>query len=243
MSSVAQRLITAEEFARMPGSKHQELVRGEVKETMPPGGRHGAIAVAGTLLRIWAKQVVGGYVGVEAGFILAHNPDVVRGPDVSYVSADRIPPDGIPEAFWTIAPDLAVEVISPSETADEVREKVRDFLAAGTPIGVDGASGTGEVVVHTGDGLARTYGEDDLIEYPDVLPGFSCKVSRFILITRSKHMELGFIGLGRMGANMVHRLVLGGHRVVAYNRSPDKTREVAALAPSQPSLSRSLSTT
>ena len=40
-------------------------------------------------------------------------------------------------------------------------------------------------------------------------------------------MELGFIGLGRMGANMVHRLLLGGHRVVAYNRSPDKTREVA----------------
>jgi 6-phosphogluconate dehydrogenase len=40
-------------------------------------------------------------------------------------------------------------------------------------------------------------------------------------------MELGFIGLGRMGANMVERLLLGGHRVVAYNRSPDKTREVA----------------
>jgi 6-phosphogluconate dehydrogenase len=42
-------------------------------------------------------------------------------------------------------------------------------------------------------------------------------------------MELGFIGLGRMGANMVHRLLLGGHRVVAFNRSPDKTREVAEL--------------
>jgi len=42
-------------------------------------------------------------------------------------------------------------------------------------------------------------------------------------------MELGFIGLGRMGGNMVHRLVRGGHRVVAYNRSPEKTREVAGL--------------
>src|SRR6266566_1819090 len=46
---------------------------------------------------------------------------------------------------------------------------------------------------------------------------------------RSKQMELGFIGLGRMGANMVHRLLLGGHRVVAFNRSPDKTREAAEL--------------
>ncbi len=41
-------------------------------------------------------------------------------------------------------------------------------------------------------------------------------------------MELGFIGLGRMGANMVERLLRGGHRIVAYNRSPDKTREAAA---------------
>jgi len=178
MSSVAQRLITAEEFARMPGSEHQELVRGEVVETMPPGGRHGAIALAiGTLLRIWVKQGAGGQAGVEAGFILSHNPDVVRGPDVYYVSAGRIPPDGIPETFWTIAPDLAVEVISPSETADDVREKVRDYLAAGTRLVWTVHPRTREVVVYTGDGLARTYGEDDLIEYPDVLPGFSCKVS------------------------------------------------------------------
>ena len=96
---------------------------------------HGEISTAiGTLLRIWVKQGAGGYVGVEAGFILCHNPDVVRGPDVYYVSADRIPPMVIPEAFWTIAPDLAVEVISPSETADDVRAKVRDFLAAGTQL-------------------------------------------------------------------------------------------------------------
>jgi Uma2 family endonuclease len=178
MSSLAQRLITAEEFARMPGSKHQELVRGEVRETMPPGGRHGEIAAAlVALLRTWAKQGIGGYVAVEAGYILGHDPDVVRGPDVSYVSANRIPPDGIPEAFWTIAPDLAVEVISPSETADEVREKVRDFLAAGTRSVWTVHPRTHEVIVYTGDGLARTYGEDDLIEYSDVLPGFSCKVS------------------------------------------------------------------
>ena len=53
-------------------------------------------------------------------------------------------------------------------------------------------------------------------------------------------MELGFIGLGRMGANMVHRLLLGGHRVVAYNRSPDKTREVAEYGAVPPSPSKSL---
>ena len=75
MSSVAQRLITAEEFWRLPGSEHQELVRGEVVEIMPPGAVHGAIALAiGSLLRMWTKQGVGGYAGVEAGFILARDP-------------------------------------------------------------------------------------------------------------------------------------------------------------------------
>jgi Uma2 family endonuclease len=182
MSSVAQHLLTAEEFAQLPGSEHWELVRGEVRKTMPPGGRHGEIASAlATLLRIWTKQGVGGYVAVEAGYILGHDPDIVRGPDVSYIRAERIPPDGVPEAFWTIAPDLAVEVISPSETADEIREKVRDFLGAGTPLVWVVYPRTREVVVHTGDGLARTYGEDDVIEYPDVLPGFSCKVSELFV--------------------------------------------------------------
>jgi Uma2 family endonuclease len=178
MSSLAQHLITAEEFARMPGSEHRELVRGEVIETMPPGKEHGVIALAiGTMLRLWAKQGVGGQAGVEAGFILARNPDLIRGPDVYYISADRIPADNDLGGFWTIAPDLAVEVVSPSETAVEVQQKVRDYLAAGTKLVWTVYPPTRVVVVHTGDGLARTYGEDALIEYPDVLPGFSCKVS------------------------------------------------------------------
>jgi Uma2 family endonuclease len=178
VTTVAKRLITAEEFARMPGSKHMELIRGEVRVTMPPGKEHGAVALAiGTLLHLWVKQGAGGEAGVEAGFILAHDPDVIRGPDVYYVSAGRIPSDDKSSAFWTIAPDLAVEVISPSETADDIREKIRDFLSAGTQLVWVVFPRTQEVVVHTPDGFARTYGADDVIEYPDLLPGFSCKVA------------------------------------------------------------------
>jgi Uma2 family endonuclease len=178
MSSVAQRLLTVEEFWRLPeNGTRRELVRGEVVETMPPGGVHGAIAAAlVSVLRAWAGAL-GGYVGVEAGFVLARNPDTVRGADVSYVRADRIPPDGVPEAFWPMAPDLAVEIVSPSETADEVRAKVRDYLAAGTPLVWTIYPRTREVVVHTADGLARAYSDSDVIEHPDVLPGFTCPVA------------------------------------------------------------------
>ncbi len=109
MSSVAQRLLTSQEFWQLPASDTgRELVRGEVIETMPPGGRHGAIAVVlAMLLRLWVQRTGGGYVGVEAGYVLGHDPDTVRGPDVSYVRAERIPPSGIPEGFWALAPDLS----------------------------------------------------------------------------------------------------------------------------------------
>ena len=68
MSTVAQRLLTAEEFWQLPNSEHLELVRGEVQGVMPPGGRHGEVAITlGSLLKIWTKQGRGGYVATEAG--------------------------------------------------------------------------------------------------------------------------------------------------------------------------------
>jgi Uma2 family endonuclease len=175
-------MITAEEFSKMPGSKHQELIRGEVVETMPPGGIHAEIAgELVRLLRNWFKQGRGGYAGVEAGFVLSRDPDNVRGPDVYYVRPERMPSGGVPEGFWPIAPDLAVEVVSPSETVNEVREKVRDFLTAGTPLVWTIHPRTREVVAHTPDGLARTYNSEDILEFPDVLPGFSCKVAELFI--------------------------------------------------------------
>src|SRR5437879_318695 len=118
MSSVAQRLLTVEEFERLPGNEHKELVRGEVVEVMPPSKDHGTIALKlGALLLQWSERGTGGKVGVESGFILAHDPATIRGPDVYYVSAARAQADDKSRAFWTIAPDVAVEVVSPSETA------------------------------------------------------------------------------------------------------------------------------
>src|SRR5215510_7870763 len=120
MSSMLQ-LMTAHELWLLPDNgMRRELVRGEVIEVMPSGGQHGAIAVIlALLLRLWTKRTNGGYVGVEAGYILAHDPDTVRGPDVSFVRAERIPTSGIPEGYWELAPDLAAEVVSPHETAEE----------------------------------------------------------------------------------------------------------------------------
>ncbi len=177
--ATAAKLMTAEEFWLLPETEmRQSLVRGEVAETMPPGARHGSIASAfDRRLGTWAEQRKAGWVGVESGFILTRNPDIVRAPDISFVRAEHIPADGVPEAFWHLAPDLAIEVVSPSETAQEVRDKVEDFLAAGTPVVWVAYPKSREVVAHTPDNLARTYRADDLLTAPDLLPGFACRVA------------------------------------------------------------------
>lgn len=176
--SATTKLITAEEFFALPGSRHQELVRGEVVDSMPPGGVHGVVALAiGMLLRIWAKQGLGGAVGVESGFIVEEGPDTVRGPDVYYVRPERVPEDGAPEGFWQIAPDLAVEVVSPSDTAEEIRAKVREYLEAGSAAVWVVYPRTRELIAHTPDGLARTYAAGATLEMPELLPGLALAVS------------------------------------------------------------------
>ena len=179
MTTVDRQLLTASAYWSLPENGLQRaLVRGEVYETMPPGGRHGLVAaILSMLLRLWAKNGPHGCVGVESGFLLTRNPDTVRGPDVFYIRADRIPSTGIPEGFWMIHPDVAVEVVSPNETAEDVREKVRDYLTAGTPLVWVIYPRTQEVVAHTPDGLARTYSRDEILDAPTILPDFTCAVN------------------------------------------------------------------
>ncbi|MFV9506702.1 MAG: Uma2 family endonuclease [Oscillochloridaceae bacterium umkhey_bin13] len=173
MSTTTQGL-TAETFATMPGSRHQELVYGEVVETMPPGGIHGELALTlGMFVKLWLKQGASGVAGVESGFILARDPDLVRSPDVYYIRPERVPVEGAPDGFWPIAPDLAVEVVSPNDTAEEIETKVFEYLSAGTAAVWVVYPRAQRVTVHTPDGFARTYPADATLTMPELLPGFS----------------------------------------------------------------------
>ncbi|MBO1438127.1 Uma2 family endonuclease [Meiothermus sp. CFH 77666] len=177
--AIAKKLLTAEEFWLLSeGEGKRELVRGEVVEWMPVGGVHGEV-VRRLLMRLgqWAEQGRHGYVATEVGYVVRRNPDGVRAADVSFVRQSRIPPEGIPEGFWPFAPDLAVEVVSPFETAEEVWEKVSDYLSAGTRLVWVIYPRSKQAVVYTPDGIGRTVGADDLLEDESVLPGFSCKLS------------------------------------------------------------------
>src|SRR5205085_3067452 len=131
--TVDTRLMTADELLAMPddGMKH-ELVRGELTMVPPPGVEHGDIAAEIAMhMRMFAKQHKLGKVYVETGYVLATGPDTVRGPDVSFVRAERVVKT---RKYYRAAPDLAVEVMSPDDRISDVTAKVAEYLSAGTSV-------------------------------------------------------------------------------------------------------------
>ena len=128
-------LFSAEDLLHLPtNGRRLELVKGKIYEMAPAGGRHGGVAnTIGTLLGTHVRNHKLGVVfAAETGFILSRAPDTVRAPDAAFVSADRLPSDGLPDGFLELAPDLVVEVVSPNDRPSEVREKVAEWLEAGT---------------------------------------------------------------------------------------------------------------
>ncbi len=174
--SQQRTLLTADEFFRLYSHKEGQyaLVKGEVIEMAPPGGVHGGIAVNIAIgLGSFVRQHDLGRVVVETGFRLESRPDTVRGPDVAFIAKDRVPAEGLPRAFFMGAPDLAVEIVSPSDSAGELEMKLSNYLSNGSSSVWVVYPDSQRVQVFRPDGSCRWYSEDSVIEEPELLPGFS----------------------------------------------------------------------
>lgn len=175
--------MTAEELLRLPDdSCRYALVRGELQRMAAAGFRHGAVImnVAVPLGHHVKDHGLGVVCGAETGFVLARDPDTVLAPDVAFVRRERISASGLPVTFWEGAPDLAVEVISPSDTRREVADKVASWLAAGTRLVwvVDPNHAT--VTIHEPDGTPRRLAEADVLDGAPLFPGFSLPVADIV---------------------------------------------------------------
>jgi Uma2 family endonuclease len=180
MSTVQQPPITIAEFMKLPdppdGSK-LELVRGEVVVMPPPKGRHGICCsqIAWLLKNHVTPGRLGWITTNDTGVVLERGPDTVRGPDVAFWSITRQP--AVPDGYFEIPPDLAVEVLSPDDRRKDVRAKVKEYLFYGVKLVwlVDPEARI--VLIYQGSPRGTELDEDDTIDGGDVLPGFSCKVS------------------------------------------------------------------
>ena len=156
-----------------------ELVEGELIETPPAGAPHGrsAMRLGGRLGRYVEEHALGVAFAAETGFRLSSEPDTVLAPDAAFVSTERLPPGGeLPEGFMDLAPDLVVEVVSPSDTAVQVQEKVDLWLRAGVRLIWVVFPKTRKVTVYQSDEI-RMLSEADQLSGAPVLPGFSCPVA------------------------------------------------------------------
>lgn len=186
--AIQEKTISADEFWELCQTPeyedlHIELIEGVIEEMAPAGGEHGVIIVK-TTLRVGGFVEAGdlGYVtAAETGFVMYKRPSgkhTVLAPDIGFVAKHRAL-EGLPKQFVPFPPDLAVEVISPSESYTNVARKVALYLRYGTRLVwvIDPAERT--VAIHTlfdGVPTSKTLDELATLEGGDVLPGFTLPV-------------------------------------------------------------------
>lgn len=183
MSTTLQQVTADELFARRKDGFRYELVKGELRKMSPAGSEHGAIIVniTGLLWQHVTSKKLGVCFGAETGFKIAADPDTVRAPDVAFVRRERVPEGGIPKKFWPGAPDLAVEVLSPGDSLEEVEEKVEDWLTAGASAVWVVSPKRRSVTVYRSMTDVTRLAESDELDGGDTVEGFQCKVSEIFV--------------------------------------------------------------
>ena len=170
-------LMTLEEFERLPSDDGviYELDEGELVSMTFPMPKHALVQQALLLeLGNYLKHKPAGRVLAGTWYLLSADPPTLRGPDVGFVRADR---KIDPEARIQGAPDLAVEIVSPNDTASALLRKVQQYLASGAHTVWVVYPDNAQVHVFESGGQTRVLKGEDVLTEPDLLPGFSLPVA------------------------------------------------------------------
>ena len=176
------RTWTIDDLDALVDDEHSyELVEGELQMMSPASptkGRYAAL-IAAALVDFVDDRDLGEVYVTEPGFALEPDPKgTVRAPNVAFVAKERIPPPDLARGFWALAPDLAVEIISPSETAYSVETKVAEYLRAGVRLVWLVYPETQVVVEYAASWQVRRLTEGDALDGGAVIPGFTMPLAR-----------------------------------------------------------------
>ena len=179
LPSAQQTLLTAEDLWKQANDGYRyELVKGILRRMPLAGFEHGILSSKiGSSLDKHIKKYQLGYVcSAGTGFKISQNPDTVRAPDAAFVCQAAIDKQGTPRGYWEGAPDLAVEVISPSDTYTEVAEKVDEWLEAGCAMVWVVNPRRETVKAYRSPEDITVLRGDDILDGSDVIEGFQCQV-------------------------------------------------------------------
>jgi Uma2 family endonuclease len=173
---VSTRLMTADELAQLPDDGYRyELIEGELIRMPPPGRPHGVrLLEVGLYFRDYARRNGGEATGTS-GYRLRVDPDTVLAPDIAYVRPERVPPKGGP-VYTEVSPDVALEIVSPSERLGRRRRKVGAYFEAGTRIVLFLNEVKRTLTVEHADGRSEVLHEGDVFDGGEVMPGFRVSV-------------------------------------------------------------------
>ena len=171
--------VSLEEFATLPKHPRYELVKGVLVELMAASREHehtGSLVNWRMAAHVFPNGLGEVYTSNRAYVTGPNSPATSRMPDVSFVSTDRLQPD-IFGALYDGAPDLAVEILSESNTASEIAQKIREYLNAGGKAVwvIDIHART--LTVHTAGAPPLVLTDADAVDGGDYLPGFTCAVA------------------------------------------------------------------
>jgi Uma2 family endonuclease len=175
-------IMTADEFLKLHGDESGvELVKGRVVRYPMPGAEHGEVCGKANyyLTRYGIEQQTGRVMSNDTFIRVASNPDSFRGADVCFISYQRLPKDQpLPKGPLESAPDLVVEVRSPTDRWGDIQIKVGEYLNAGVSVVIVLDPRTESASVHRQDELHQLLHNGDVLTLPDILPGFSVPVAR-----------------------------------------------------------------
>ena len=175
----ATEITTPEQLAAMPNRKDFELVDGRLVERHM-GNKSNWIAsqVARWLGNYVEQNQLGWVFTSEAGYRLdPKRPNTLRKPDVSFVRFGRLPNEQPADAYDSLAPDWAIEVLSPGDTVLELEEKIDEYLGAGVRLIWVINPELKVVKVHVPGRPIAEYRSGDELTGGDVMPGFRCQVA------------------------------------------------------------------
>ncbi|MFN3334340.1 MAG: Uma2 family endonuclease [Caldilinea sp.] len=170
-------LVTGAELLEMGDIGPSELVEGEVVPMSPTQNLHGwlVMELARRLGNFNAERRLGWVLGAESGLFTRRNPDTVRGMDIAFISRQRLPI--LAPGFLEIAPELVVEIVSPSDRWDSIRKKITEYFDAGVDRVWIVEPSQHKVLVFRAPTQLTELGEGDILRGEGVLDGFELPLS------------------------------------------------------------------